>query len=108
MNHILGGSTFTSRLYRAVREQRGLVYTSSINGGMSRHPYGNYSINIGLPTAPENVDKAIETTFAEVRKLQEKGPDEADLAKVKENWTTNYRKRCVKTAGGSPACNPRW
>jgi len=76
----------------ALREQRGLVYTASITGGMGRHPYGNYSINIGLPTAPENVDKAIEATFAEVRKLQEKGPEEADLAKVKENWTANYRK----------------
>jgi zinc protease len=76
----------------ALREQRGLVYTSSVTGGMGRHPYGNYTINISLPTAPENVDKAIETTFGEVRKLQEKGPEEADLAKVKENWTTNYRK----------------
>ena len=76
----------------ALREQRGLVYTANISGGMARHPYANYAINIGLPTAPENVDKAIEATFAEVRKLQEKGPEETDLAKVKENWTSNYRK----------------
>jgi len=76
----------------ALREQRGLVYTANISGGMGRHPYGNYTINIGLPTAPENVDSAIEATFAEVRKLQERGPEEADLAKVKENWTANYRK----------------
>lgn len=76
----------------ALREQRGLVYTANISGGMARHPYASYSINIGLPTAPENVDKAIGATFAEVRKLQEQGPQEADLAKVKENWTSNYRK----------------
>ena len=76
----------------ALREQRGLVYTANISGGLALHPYANYSINIGLPTAPENVDKAIEATFAEIRKLQEKGPEEADLAKVKENWTSNYRK----------------
>ena len=80
------------KVTEALREQRGLVYTSSITGGMARHPYGNYTINIGLPTAPENVDKAIEATFAEVRKLQDKGPEPADLAKVKENWATNYRK----------------
>jgi zinc protease len=68
------------------------VYSSSINGGMARNPYANYTINIGLPTAPENVDKAIEATFAEVRKLQENGPEAADLAKIKENWTTSYRR----------------
>ena len=76
----------------ALREQRGLVYTASISGGLTRHPYGHYTINIGLPTAPENVQKAIDATFAEARKLQENGPEAADLAKVKENWTTNYRK----------------
>lgn len=80
------------KLTEALREQRGLVYTASIHGGMARHPYPSYTINIGLPTAPENADKAIEATFAEARKLQEKGPEEADLAKVKENWTSNYRK----------------
>ncbi|WP_051294046.1 M16 family metallopeptidase [Pseudoduganella violaceinigra] len=82
----------------ALREQRGLVYAASIGGGMSRHPYASYSIQIGLPTAPENVDKAIEATFAEVRKLQEKGPEAADLAKVKENWTSNYRKALHENA----------
>ena len=80
------------KVTEALREQRGLVYTANVSGGMARHPYANYTINIGLPTAPENVDKAIEATFAEVRKLQEKGPEEADLAKVKENWSSNYRK----------------
>jgi len=80
------------KMTEALREQRGLVYAANINGGLVRHPYSHYTINIGLPTAPENTDKAIEATFAEVRKLQEKGPEEADLAKVKENWTSNYRK----------------
>jgi zinc protease len=80
------------KVTEALREQRGLVYSATVNGGMARHPYGNYTINVGLPTAPENVDKAIEATFAEVRKLQDKGPEEADLAKVKENWSSNYRK----------------
>ncbi|MCE3262218.1 MAG: insulinase family protein [Pseudoduganella sp.] len=80
------------KMTEALREQRGLVYTSSINGAMARNPYPHYTINIGLPTAPENVDKAIEATFAEARKLQEQGPEAADLAKIKENWSTNYRR----------------
>lgn len=80
------------KMTEALREQRGLVYTATIGGAMARNPYANYSINIGLPTAPENVDQAIEATFAEVRKLQEQGPEAADLAKIKENWSTNYRR----------------
>lgn len=80
------------KMTESLREQRGLVYTSTIQGGMARNPYGNYTINIGLPTAPENVDKAIEATFAEVRKLQDQGPEAADLAKIKENWSNNYRR----------------
>lgn len=80
------------KMTESLREQKGLVYVANISGGMARNPYGNYSINIGLPTAPENVEKAVEATFAEARKLQENGPQAADLAKIKENWSTNYRK----------------
>jgi zinc protease len=38
------------------------------------------------------VDKVIAATFAEIRKLQQNGPDAADLAKVKLNWQTNHRR----------------
>lgn len=86
------------KMTEALREKHGLVYTSSINGGLARNPYASYSITLGLPTAPENVDKAIEITFAEARKLQDKGPEEADLVKIKENWSSNYR-RAIRENG---------
>jgi zinc protease len=38
------------------------------------------------------VDKVLDATFAEIRKLQEQGPEAADLVKVKENWTNNQRR----------------
>ena len=86
------------KLTEALREQRGLAYTSSVNGGLGRYPYGSYTISLGMPTGPENVDKVIEATFGEIRKLQESGPLETDLAKVKENWSANYR-RAVRDNG---------
>lgn len=86
------------KMTEALREKHGLVYTSSIQGGLARNPYASYTITLGLPTAPENVDKAVDFTFAEARKLQERGPDEADLAKIKENWNSNYR-RAIRENG---------
>jgi zinc protease len=34
----------------------------------------------------------IAAAVAEIRKLQEHGPEAADLAKVKQNWITTYRR----------------
>jgi zinc protease len=80
------------KLIEVLREKLSLIYGGSAGGGVSRHPYGNYTITISLPTAPENVDKVLDATFAEIRKLQEQGPEAADLVKVKENWTNNQRR----------------
>ena len=45
-----------------------------------------------LPCAPENVDKVLAATFAEIDKIKENGAEEADLVKVKAAWVENYRK----------------
>jgi zinc protease len=59
---------------------------------MNRIPYGNYTINANLPCAPENVDKVIAATFAEIDKIKQNGAEEADLNKVKAAWVKSYRK----------------
>jgi zinc protease len=59
---------------------------------LSKIPYGNYSIGVTLPTGPENVDKVIAATFAEIEKIQRDGPEAADLDKVKSNWIQNHRR----------------
>jgi len=80
------------KLIEVLREKMSLIYGGSAGGGLSRHPYGNYTISVSLPTAPDNVDKVLDATFAEIRKLQQQGPEAGDLAKVKENWTNNQRR----------------
>jgi len=70
----------------------GAMYSGGMSGSMSRIPYGNYTINANLPCAPENVDKVLAATFAEIEKIKQHGADEADLNKVKASWIKSYRK----------------
>jgi len=80
------------KLIETLREKMGAMYSGGMSGSMSRIPYGNYTINASLPCAPENVDKVLAATFAEIDKIKHDGVEEADLNKVKTAWIKNYRK----------------
>jgi zinc protease len=75
-----------------LREKMAMIYGGGASGALSKIPYGNYSIGINLPTGPENVDKVVAATFAEIKRLQENGPDAAELEKVKSGWIQNHRR----------------
>lgn len=72
------------KLIESVREEQGGVYGINAFGGLSKQPYESYTFQIQFPCAPENVEKLIKVALEEVKKIQEKGPDEADVNKVKE------------------------
>ncbi len=80
------------RIIDILREKMGLIYGGGMHGGLSRIPYGNYSISANLPTAPASVDKVIATTFAEIERMKTQGPEVGDLNKVKQNWKQLYEK----------------
>jgi zinc protease len=80
------------RIIETLREKMAMIYGGGASGSLSKIPYGNYVIGINLPTGPENVDKVIAATFAEIARLQEHGPDAAELEKVKSNWIQNHRR----------------
>lgn len=80
------------RIIEVLREKMAMIYGGGASGALSKIPYGNYAIGINLPTGPENVDKVIAATFAEIARLQEKGPDAGELDKVKSNWIQNHRR----------------
>ncbi|HEY1042798.1 MAG TPA: insulinase family protein [Telluria sp.] len=80
------------RINDVLREKLGLIYGGGVSGSIDRIPYPNYLIGATLPTGPENVDKVIAATMDEIRTLKEKGPDPADLDKVRQNWLTNHTK----------------
>ncbi|TFW16386.1 M16 family metallopeptidase [Duganella callida] len=80
------------KLIETLREKMGAIYSGGMSGSMNRIPYGNYTINASLPCAPENVDKVLAATFAEIEKVKRDGVEEADLNKVKAAWIKGYRK----------------
>ncbi len=80
------------KLIESLREQKGLIYSGGASGSVSKLPYESYMVGITLPCAPENVDKVVAATLAEIAKLKEDGPALADLNKVKANWQENHLK----------------
>lgn len=80
MNHILGGGSFSSRLFTEVREKRGLAY--GVGSGLLNNDYSN-ALYIGTSTRADNVDQTLTVIRDEVRKMAEDGPTEAELASAK-------------------------
>ncbi|MQA19544.1 insulinase family protein [Rugamonas sp. FT103W] len=79
------------KLIEVLREKMGAMYSGGIRGGIERIPYQHYAVTATLPCAPENVDKVLAATFAEIDKIKERGALDADLEKVKATWLKNYR-----------------
>ena len=90
VNHILGGGVFQARLFKEVREKRGLAYSVS----SSLYPLLRSSLIYG-GTATKN-ERALESMTViedEIAKLADAGPDEAELMKAKSFITGSYALR---------------
>jgi zinc protease len=87
LNHILGGGAFSSRLYREVREARGLAY--SAYSSMSTLEHAAFFMGV-TGTRSERAAEALEVMQAEIRKVAETGPTAEELAKAKSYMTGSY------------------
>jgi zinc protease len=80
VNHILGGGSLSSRLYKEVREKRGLVY--SIYSAVA--PLDHTSLFMtSTATRGEAADETLALATREIHRLAESGPTEEELAKAK-------------------------
>jgi zinc protease len=80
VNHILGGGSFSSRLYREVREKRGLAYGVSDSLVWLNHT----SLLLGVTaTRADATGHTIEIIEQEIRRLAEEGPTEEEFNKAK-------------------------
>ncbi|MEI9918759.1 MAG: insulinase family protein [Bacteroidota bacterium] len=79
------------KLIETLREDLSGVYNAGVKGQLNKNPYNHYLITATMPCGPENVDKLINATLAEIKKIKDNGPSEADLNKVKETWSKEYR-----------------
>ncbi len=80
VNDILGGGAFSSRLYREVREKRGLVYSVSDNLVWLDHAALFLG---GTATRADRSGETVALIEKEIRRLAANGPTAAELAKAK-------------------------
>jgi zinc protease len=87
VNHVLGGGSFSSRLYREVREKRGLAYGISD----SLVWLNSSALMIGsTATRADATGKTIEIIEHEIRRLAAEGPTEEELIKAKTYLTGSF------------------
>jgi zinc protease len=87
VNHILGGGSFSSRLYREVREKRGLAYGVSDSLVWFRRA----AVVIGgTATRADRTGDALAIIEAEVKRMAEEGPTADEMAKAKSFLKGSY------------------
>jgi zinc protease len=87
VNHILGGGSFSSRLYTEVREKRGLAYgVYSYLQTLERSPM----FLGGTQTSNASAGEALKIIEAEIQRMAKDGPTEDELAKAKDYLKGSY------------------
>jgi zinc protease len=80
VNHILGGGTFSSRLYHEVREKRGLAY--GVYNSLVWLQHAAVMLG-GTATRADATGKTIEVIENELQIMAKEGPTEEELTKAK-------------------------
>jgi zinc protease len=87
VNHILGGGSFSSRLYREVREKRGLAYGVSDSLVWFKHA----AVVIGgTATRADRTGEALAIIEAETKRMAAQGPTADELAAAKSFLKGSY------------------
>ena len=86
-NHVLGGGSFSSRLYREVREKRGLAY--SVYSAMFWLQHAALFIGT-TATRADRVEESVNIIEREIREMAEQGPTEDELAKAKSYLASSF------------------
>ena len=80
MNHVLGGGSFTSRLYDEVREKRGLAYSVSTN----IYSFDHGALLVGQAgTENSRAGETVKIIKDEWEKMAQNGASEAEVANAK-------------------------
>jgi zinc protease len=87
VNHILGGGSFTSRLYKEVREKRGLAYGVSDSLVWLKR---TAVVLGGTATRADRTGDALAIIEAEIKRMAELGPTPEELAAAKSFLKGSY------------------
>jgi predicted Zn-dependent peptidase len=87
LNSVLGRG-MSSRLFKEVRERRGLAY--SVGSSVSRHSdTGMLAVSAGV--SPENVREAVRVILVELEKLTQERVGDEELAKARDYTVGSFR-----------------
>jgi zinc protease len=87
LNHMLGGGSFTSRLYTEIREKRGLVY--SVGTGL--YPFDSSSLILGSAgTANKRAHETLSVIKSEWDKMAKGGVGQKELDDAKTYLTGSF------------------
>jgi zinc protease len=86
-NHILGGSGFSSRIMKIIRDENGLAY-SAYSYFLPMRQEGPFIM--GLQTKNDSRDKALALLDKTLREFVEQGPSEDELAHAQMNITGGF------------------
>jgi zinc protease len=96
MNHILGGGTFTSRLFDEVREKRGLAY--GVSSSLVSYDHANLLV-ISTSTRSDKAAETLDLVREVVAKMAAEGPTEAELAAAKKYLIGAYAINNLNSSG---------
>jgi zinc protease len=90
VNHILGGGSFSSRLFTEVREKRGLAY--SVYSYLSPYDHSGMLLG-GVATRNDRAEQSIALIQDEIRRISEEGPTDKELESAKKFLIGSYALR---------------
>ena len=90
LNHILGGGSFSSRLYREVRERRGLAY--SVYSYLAPLDHAGLFMG-GVSTRNDRAAESLAVIVAEIKRIAAEGPSADELEKAKNFLIGSYALR---------------
>lgn len=90
VNHILGGGIFSARLFKEVREKRGLAY--SVHTQLTSQKHASI-FSGGTSTKNERAAESLAVIEEEIEKLAADGPTEEELDKAKKYLVGSYALR---------------
>nr|WP_245418958.1 pitrilysin family protein [Phyllobacterium endophyticum] len=87
MNHILGGGTFSSRIYNEVREKRGLAYSAGSNLVTRDHMA---ALMVNTATRADRAGETLQILKTEVARMAKDGPTREELIEAKKYLVGSY------------------
>ncbi len=97
MNHILGGGSFTSRLFEEVRDKRGLAY--SVDSMLINNDHSN-GLVIATATRSDRAAETLQVIRDEVKRILADGVTAEELAAAKKYVIGSYAINNLDTSNG--------